>query len=257
MLLYDLYILTLVNNSIFLYTRPHTDCSPQTIKTEFAALYSSYPEIKDITMKIHAIKPRDVDGLVLHYMYKFGINNVRGGSYTQLVFSDTLSTFISDRIKYIYHDLENTHQLLTSVNPIYIKNIIDLREKIRVTTPCLTKQELLLLREMQPKCPASELYNSLVEKCSRLYYQFRKTCPNGENDLQKLLGFKSHIWLYSPHVAFDAYFINGQDKDVADKILDCFEFMITYMQNRIDELEFDITLFRKEKMDLTGLERPA
>lgn len=251
MLFYDLYILTLVNKLIFIYARPHGNCSSQTIKTEFAALYSAYPEINDITMKIHAIKARDIDGLVLHYMHKFGIDNVRGGSYTQIVFSNDLKMFIGDRIQYIYQDLENTHKLLSLVHSNNIKKVLDLRKQITELTPCLTKTEFNALCELQPNAPASELYNNLVEKCSRLYYQFCKTCPDGKNDLQKLLGFQSHIWLYSPHVAFDDYFISGSDKEIADKILNCFDFMITYMQNRIDELEFDIMMLQ-EKKDLTG-----
>jgi hypothetical protein len=226
------------------------------VKREFAAFYPQYPGIHDITMIIHRIKARDIDSMVLHYMHKHGIDRVRGGSYTNVVFSDELKSFIAERIKYTYYDLPDMHNMLTNYDTKHIESVVAIKSRIAELTPCLTKNEFYMLSQMAPVRPASQLYNNLVYKCSNLYYQFRAKCPDGMNDLQKLLGFESHIWLYSPHVALDSYFIDGTDKALADKVLRCIDFMMTYMLNRIDELEFDITTFQSKKTDSAALAIP-
>jgi hypothetical protein len=253
MLYCNLYVLTLVDKSIFLYPGNLETKGSDAIKCEFSAFYPDYPAINDITMVIHNMKVREIDGMVLHYMHKYGLDKVRGGSYTQCVFSNELQTFISDRIKYIYYDLPQMHSIATN-NLHNISAVVQLQSRINAMMPVMSAADIETLSGLKPCCPATPLYNNLVNKCADLYFQFRKQCPDGLDDLQKVLGFRSNIWLYSPHVAFDSYFINGIDKELADRVLYCIDFMRTYMCNRVDELEYDMrSMTQPAQLDLQGL----
>ena len=248
----NLFILTLDNRTIFLYAALPNDKSPDSIKKEFQILYPEYPPIHDITMVLHKIKFRDIDSYVLLYMHKHGIDKVRGGSFTTPILSNEIKNFISDRIKYIYEDLPQTHAMLNQYDNNSLSKVIELREKIKLMKPILTNDELNLLLEIQPNSMDIHKYNSLLNKCGNLYYQFCKQCPEGKEDLQKLVEMKSHIWLYSPNTALDSYFIYGHGKDLADKVIKCIEFMWYYLNNRTNELEFDITsLQMSNQLDLT------
>lgn len=262
MLYCNIYLLKLDEGLLFLYSRPCDECSADRIAIEFKALYPDYPLMQDITVIIHNVKACDIDSLVLHYMHKFGLDKVRGGSYSARHLSDTMKTFIGDRIKFVHFDLPDIHNLLMSYDCEVIGEVVKLRNKIDSLKPSLSDFELTVLKTLFRQSPLTninsnpqlQVYNNILASCSKLYYQFKDQCQNGMDDLQKMLGFQSHIWLYSPHVAFDDYYLYGKDKDLAEKILNCFEFMKTYMSNRIAELEFDISQLQKEKSHQACLE---
>jgi hypothetical protein len=144
--------------------------------------------------------------------------------------------------------------LLNASNMQSIASIVQLQLRINSMMPVMSAAEFETLSELKPACPATPLYNKLVNKCANLYFQFCKQCPDGLDDLRKVLGFESNIWLYSPHVALNSYFINGVNKELADHGLRCIDFMRTYMCNRVDELEYDMrSITQPAQLDLPGL----
>ena len=118
-----IYVLKLVNApyDFFIYPRISllNDCSEADIITECGCLYRD-------TIKTHQIlkiqesywneMPRNVDGIVISHMHYHGIEKVRGGSFSKAVLSAAEKEHISDRIKFMFYDLEEN---ATKTNEIH------------------------------------------------------------------------------------------------------------------------------------------
>ena len=55
--------------------------------------------------KIDSVRATEIDGLVIYWMSKEGIERVRGGSFSDAELSDETKDHISKQIKYMNYDL--------------------------------------------------------------------------------------------------------------------------------------------------------
>ena len=113
--LYTIYVFQLKNGMRYLYPKSRNidNMSLKDLFLEFRYSILSFDEAYQPLQILHTytnILPYNINGLVLHYMHVYGVENVRGGKYTHLIFSKDEKEEISNQIKYFSHGIEEQEQ---------------------------------------------------------------------------------------------------------------------------------------------------
>ena len=279
-----IYVLRLENApyDFFIYPRISllNDCSDAEIITECGCLYRD-------TIKTHQIKgieksywnemPRNVDGIVLTYMHQHGIEKVRGGSFSKAVLSATEKEFISDRIKFMFYDLEENASKTSEIHKfksdfesssieILQKKLIQLEKEIAEMKqahinmldyyPKATPEDISeLVRLIESACDPNRgwqflkilpIYSGIMDRLRITYEQYTKYIEDAAYNLDKISHNLSHIYYTSPRIYFDSRVIeserarckdNNENTDV--QMIKAIELMVYTLINRSDEFKFD------------------
>ena len=278
-----IYVLRLVNApyDFFIYPRISllNDCSEADVITECGCLYRD-------TIKTHEIKgieesywnemPRNVDGIVMSYMHYHGIEKVRGGSFSKAVLSATEKEFISDRIKFMFYDLEEnatkTNQIHKFKNDFETSSIETLQKTSNQLDVEISemKQAHKNMIDYYPKATPDDIqqlqhlvetacdsnrdwkflnilsnYSGIMDRLQLTYKQYVKYIEDAAHNLNKISNNLNNIYYEVPRVYFDSRVIESErakNKDDGKKDIKMFkaiELMVYTLINRSDEFKFD------------------
>lgn len=161
---YNIYVFSCIPlfTKYFLYAAPPTS-NPE---LEVAKLYPDFTII-DQTHVIENVTKEAIDGHVLKWMHIYGIDNVRGGSFTNLVLSDAEKQWIGDRIKYFYFELPENKEILKLNNVPPIPD--HLKSLLQRFWPKLSLTDIKLLEfglpSMEVCSHISDLYDQYCDYC--------------------------------------------------------------------------------------------
>ena len=279
-----IYVLRLANApyDFFIYPRISllNDCSDADLITECGCLYRD-------TIKTHQIKgiessywnemPRNVDGIVLTYMHYHGIDKVRGGSFSKAVLSSAEKEYISDRIKFMFYDLEEN---ATKTNEIHnFKNEFEKHpiENLQKTSNQLEdeiikmKNAHLNMLNYYPKATPEDVqrlqhliktacdpnrdwqflnilpnYYDMMDRLRLTYDQYVKYVEDASTNLSKVSDNLNEIFYAVPKLYFDSRVIESErarlkddNKNNDEKMFKAIELMVYTLMNRSDEFKFD------------------
>ena len=269
--LYDIYVFKLlICNKFFLYPKRRYENNDTNAMIECKCLYCLENEMLQLCEKIEMVKQTEIDGQVIQWMSQEGIDNVRGGSFTDTVLSDATKEYISRQIKYMNYDLEKNDgiikklQGLTDISFSNLSNMHqeickckNIQEQINQYYPAVSIEDLNWLRAKIDTSLSGEWkfihiidkYNELMRRLTTLYKQY-KEYQKFHND-EVIHTIDDVPYLSSPHMYFDARIISeerrrstGEGKD--DEVFKTYETLIYTLLNRTDELKFDIQDFDLE-----------
>ena len=280
-----IYVLKLVNApyDFFIYPRISllNDCSEADIITECGCLYRD-------TIKPHQIKgiessywnemPRNVDGIVISHMHYHGIEKVRGGSFSKAVLSSAEKEHISDRIKFMFYDLEEN---ATKTNEIHkfkkefkehpIENLQKTLNQLDVEITEM-KQAHSNMLNYYPKATPDDIqqlqyliesacdpnrnwqflnilpnYSGIMDRLQLTYKQYVKYIEDAAYNLDKISNNLNNIYYEVPRLYFDSRVIESErarlkddNKNNDEKMFKAIELMVYTLINRADEFKFDV-----------------
>lgn len=279
----DVYVLKLVNSpyDFFIYPRINTsDCSEADIITECGCLYRD-------TIKTHQIKgieinywnriPIAADGIVFTYMHEYGIEKVRGGSFSKAVLSAAEKELISDRIKFMFYDLEEnaskTSEIHKFKNEFEKHPIENLQKTLKQLEKEITEMKTAHANMLKyyPKATPDDIqrlkhliktacdpnrdwhflnilpnYSGIMDRLQLTYEQYVKYVENAAYNLDKISNNLNEIYYSSPRVYFDSRVIESErvilkddNKKSDEQIFKAIELMVYTLMNRSDEFKFD------------------
>jgi hypothetical protein len=279
-----IYVLRLVNSpfDFFIYPRISqlNDCSEADVITECGCLYRD-------TIKTHQIKgiessywnemPRNVDGIVISHMHYHGIEKVRGGSFSKVVLSAAEKEYISDRIKFMFYDLEENatktneiHKFKKEFNEHPIENLKNIKNQLEdeITEmknahsnminyyPKATPEDVdRLMYLVKTACDSNRdwqflnilpNYSGIMDRIQLTYKQYVKYIEDASYNLDKISNNLNNIYYEVPRVYFDSRVIesertkNKDDKNSDEKMFKAIELMVYTLINRADEFKFDV-----------------
>lgn len=278
-----IYVLRLENApyDFFIYPRISllNDCSEADIITECGCLYRD-------TIKTHQIKgieksywnemPRNVDGIVISHMHYHGIEKVRGGSFSKAVLSAAEKEYISDRIKFMFYDLEENvtktneihkfksefekhpiENLQKTLNQLYVE-ITEMKQAHSNAInyyPKATPDDIQQLQHLiESACdPNREWqflnilpnYSGIMDRLQLTYKQYTRYIEDAAYNLDKISNNLNNIYYEVPRLYFDSRVIeserakNKDDKNSDEKMFKAIELMVYTLINRSDEFKFD------------------
>ena len=278
-----IYVLKLVNApyDFFIYPRISllNDCSEADIITECGCLYRD-------TIKTHQIlkiqesywneMPRNVDGIVLSHMHYHGIDKVRGGSFSKAVLSAAEKEYISDRIKFMFYDLEEnatkTNEIHNFKNEFEKHPIENLQKMLNQLDVEITEMKQAHLNSINyyPKATPEDVdrlmylvktacdpnrnwqflnilpnYSGIMDRLQLTYKQYARYIEDASYNLDKISNNLNNIYYEVPRLYFDSRVIeserakNKYDKNSDEKMFKAIELMVYTLINRSDEFKFD------------------
>ena len=279
-----IYVLRLENApyDFFIYPRISqlNDYSEADIITECGCLYRD-------TIKTHQIKgiessywnemPRNVDGIVLSHMHYHGMDKVRGGSFSKAVLSAAEKEYISDRIKFMFYDLEENATKTTEIhnfkNEFEKHPIENLQKTSNQLEDEMTKMKNAHLNMINyyPKATPEDIkrlkyliktacdpnrdwqflkilpnYYDMMDRLKLTYEQYVKYVEDASTNLSKVSNNLNEIFYAVPKLYFDSRVIeserakNKDDKNNDEKMFKAIELMVYTLINRSDEFKFDM-----------------
>ena len=278
-----IYVLKLVNApyDFFIYPRISllNDCSEAEIITECGCLYRD-------TIKTHQIlkiqesywneMPRNVDGIVISHMHYHGIDKVRGGSFSKAVLSAAEKEYISDRIKFMFYDLEEnatkTNEIHNFKNEFEKHPIENLQKMLNQLDVEITEMKQAHLNSINyyPKATPEDVdrlmylvktacdpnrewqflnilpnYSGIMDRLQLTYKQYTRYIEDASYNLDKISNNLNNIYYEVPRLYFDSRVIeserakNKDDKNSDEKMFKAIELMVYTLINRSDEFKFD------------------
>jgi hypothetical protein len=278
--MYNVYVLKLENApyDFFIYPRIYETNNWQ-ITTECGCLYRTTiktHQIKEI-VRIHWSKmAEEIDGIVLTHMHEHGIEKVRGGSFSKAVLSAAEKEFISDRIKFMFYDLEENARKTTEIcnfkmhyesftieNLQQIKNQLEYENNTIKNTkinmlnyyPDASPEDLEYLRNLINTACNSDRdwkffdilpkYSGILERLKTTYHKYLRYIENAEQELSKVSNGTNDIFYKVPQLYFDSRVIerervNSNNYNNDNNIFKALELMIYTLLNRSEEFKFDL-----------------
>jgi hypothetical protein len=279
-----IYVLRLVNAAydFFIYPRMSVtnDCLEADIITECGCLYRD-------TIKTHQIKgieksywnemPRNVDGIVISHMHYHGIEKVRGGSFSKAVLSAEEKEYISDRIKFMFYDLEEnatkTNEIHNFKNEFKNHPIENLQKTLNQLEDEITQMKLAHSNVLNyyPKATPEDVkqlkyfiktacdpnrdwhflkilsnYHDMMDRLRLTYEQYVKYVEDASTNLNKISNNLNNIYYKVPKLYFDSRVIESErahlkddNKNCDEQMFKAIELMIYTLINRSDEFKFD------------------
>tara|TARA_B110000967_G_scaffold209552_1_gene266238 strand:- start:6792 stop:7796 length:1005 start_codon:yes stop_codon:yes gene_type:complete len=138
--LYRVYVLELSNKKWFIYTTKETDKNNIILNSKllYQFVSNNLPIISHNSTQLNDVL--EVNFFVKKYMRLYGINNVRGGSYSDEVLSSEIKYMLEKEINTTFHDFD---QIIDNSTEEY-KNILDWSYE----TIKKTKEETLKQKEL-------------------------------------------------------------------------------------------------------------
>ena len=166
---YNLYVIACKSGKYFIYCS--TEKSEEDIRFHTKILYDFFKnnEMIHVVKKIENIKLNDVDNHVKKYMCKYGIENVRGGTYSEEELPDYMLQTLHDEMKTIHHEIIHNEEIINEIFENYeedkqlSKN--DLQKKIENCKKEIKKYYINFL-----KCKNMKIFM----KDNKLYYVSRE-----------------------------------------------------------------------------------
>jgi hypothetical protein len=220
--------------------------------------------------------PRNVDGIVLTYMHSHGIEKVRGGSFSKSVLSAAEKENISDRIKFMFYDLEENvtktneiHKFKKEFNEYTIENLQktlnqlehEINEMKQAHSnminyyPKATPEDIQQLQHLiESACDPNRdwqflnilsNYSGIMDRLQLTYKQYTKYIEDASYNLNKISNNLNNIYYEVPRVYFDSRVIeservkNKDNKNNDEQIFKAIELMVYTLINRSDEFKFD------------------
>ena len=276
---FDLYVLKLQENKWFLHF-----ASPSNEDNLWIECATLYPYVKKhLPIKtFQVININDIfeiDFYVKKYMFCYGIENVRGGSYVDEILDDKVLHVLNIELEsnkesyfsrqYVVDNLFKKYQNIKDIEKEKEKEylsaeLLKYRELCKTiqTVSCGNKLNRTLLDDVEwiyshimyvvsniPEkiCKEdSNIYNNIIEKMKLVVDIFTKY-------FDKPLSFKNEVYLYHPEFIFDNYFYHshnayGRERCVRESIeayqtVEYIEYMCYFIINRLEEFEFDLTTY--------------
>ena len=214
---FSLYVYMLQNNAWFLYPIAK-ECEATAVTEECQALYEfvrlhppvSIVEILPVNDEI------EVDAQVKQYMRRFGIDKVRGGSYSDVVLSDDTVRHLTKELSLHFNDYRERHAMLESIRHTYraidkvdLLDIIDEQAKYKESL-----DEYRTRKEARDYFMAAFVHSDNIPS---LYTAYQKACE----------------WIC----------IEPKSTDEIEIDNDFINYMIIFISNRIDELDYELSLY--------------
>jgi hypothetical protein len=195
--------------------------------------------VKKMHETIPCLDPFYYFGTVDRYVYLYGSNAILD--------ADRLKNI--DRIKYATETvfLESIYLVGIVLHNKRVNTSIDYQElmdKIEAHKPLYTMADIDQLYEWLKNKPRIvdifEQYSRTMKKISATYKKFTTLIEGGKKEITKIIGFESHLWLYSPNVYFDDIILRSEPSIDPDKMYECLELIYYTLQNRCDEFIHDM-----------------
>ena len=279
--LYDIYVFKSLSDSpsdlpsFFLYPqkRDTPDSSINEIMMDCVCLYRLGNKTLTLEEKIEGVRPTEIDGIVIQWMSQKGIDHVRGGSFSDAIFSKLVKDHISKQIKYMNYDLDENARLVDALHLFakdcdyseYDKRVETLKfnrtiqHKIDKYSPKASIEDLDWLRKRirlgdtwdYNFLDEAHIYERIIKRLVATYEQYKDWINNTEDKpstpFHNLNARVLPAHLDAPRLYFDARIVPEERKlwKNADASLDTnmfsvYELMIYTLQNRVDEFKFDI-----------------
>lgn len=220
-----------------------------------------------------------IDYHVKRYMIEHGISNVRGGTYYEENLPSYLKDALDQELNSVMNIYSNNTELLQDIDKI-IKKLDSndlITDKIVYLEKRLNKFNNIKERHYELKyfvnnniqyvinnqiiVDINVLRNKILNKeCNNSYRDYNEIIMHLKEIVSKIiihygdLQYENKEHLYNPNLIFDKYFygfnsngnieMNENDK-YALKLCDNFENLYISLQNRIDEYEFDLSLYNE------------
>lgn len=296
---YTIFALRLQNNKWFLETVPteytHIDiCEHCRLKYEFVRNNSPC----EICEHIQVFSTIEIDYYVKKYMKFYGIDNVRGGSYSKTTMSVDTIQHIQNELSTNFADIDMDYATLNKINESYLdvhtwekSRVIgeiyrlnklyqkfsqesDLLNKLRNTDNRMnrdiihdihwlcnkivyyTNNRLMMLNHADSlhanyEPPDTDVirYKSVLTKLQLLYATYTKFIDDGDNTASSTK-FEPKLYLMQPKMIFDTFFYHADNTDrlktnfeIAEKMVNFYEYAYYRVINRMDELIFDVNSY--------------
>lgn len=238
---YDIHVFESEDN-FFLY--PTRSSSISKIRTECVCLYRLENKTVNHLEKIECVRPTEIDGIVISWMAKKGINKVRGGSFSDPIISNSEKEYISKQIKFMNYELENIDIGRMKIQNQVIKHM-----------PKASIADLEWLKYMIATSTSGawnfldkhDEYAYVIEKLVAIYNQFVE-CIEDANKPKS-------IYFRSPRLYFDARIIprercryaeTERHLEIDAEIFKTYELFIYTLLNRTEEFKFDLSNYIPE-----------
>jgi len=277
----NVYIIQLEQDRYFIYESD--EIYPRKIMVE-CEIYHEYPKIYKpikILEKYEFKKIESVDSLVKEYMELYGIEYVRGGSYSEPILTKEQENFIIRELEYIengpkydysftevlkyeyrtYHSLKEIDEIASKIKSEYDKYIFE-KERYEALFPkqysspitkinskdidWLYESCILLEKEFREKNKNNyivEKYNQILGGLEHLYFLLNFT-DFFENQKSKIEEYA--IYLKYPEIIFDQFFLHKYPRISLDQLQSFCSFLKLLLDtaiNRIEEYKFDLSTY--------------
>jgi hypothetical protein len=195
--------------------------------------------LKQMHETIFNLDPFHYIGTVDRYVHLYGANIIMD--------ADRLANI--DRIKYatetVFTESKNLIDIVLNNKRVNSSiNYQELMDKIEAHKPIYTMADIDQLYEWLDNKPRIvdifETYSRIIKKISATYKKFATLIEGGKKEITKLIGFESHLWLYSPNVYFDDIILRGDPSINPKNMYECLELIYYTLQNRCDEFIYDM-----------------
>jgi hypothetical protein len=299
--LYTIYVFQLRNGMRYLYPKSRNidNKSSMDLFLEFRHSILSFDEAYEPVQILRTytnILPYNINGLVLHYMHVYGVENVRGGKYTNLIFSKDEKEEISNQIKYFSHGIEEQEKYIDKYYN-FTREYIHLslgnlwNERTRIDKLLLNHNKTQKLYENLNVVENDDIYKIvwLEELCntldctvpdldyalcmSRIRMIFIAFNVYYEGATEKMASLKNNftntlepvMLLYNPVAFFDKIIYSSSERKekfmYLPFVIALIEMIFYSMRNRCDELQFDMKSINYDELlqrnrTLTNLLKP-
>uniref|UniRef100_A0A6C0EAD3 Uncharacterized protein n=1 Tax=viral metagenome TaxID=1070528 RepID=A0A6C0EAD3_9ZZZZ len=278
-----LYVIVLENEKWVLHMSKQTE--PEKIFMECKLLYSFTKNNNPLSIheSINITSELEIDMYVKKYMSFYGIENVRGGSYSTEVLDDHLHRTLYHELGYSFPIIETELDIIENIMnkcecfPKLPKSDIDklknhVEEKLNdyyktkrdyesVKSYCVDDNLVEIDRTfiddlnwisnvsaLSYDVPAYKIKQDIYTNYQRILKKMN-AIYNIFLKLKDDLSFEPIIYLQKPYVCLDNYVYHFKNKNTVNdndkmkELLSVYEYMFYFVLNRKEELEFDLSTF--------------
>ena len=277
--LYTIYVFQLRNGMRYLYPKSRNidNMSPRDLFLEFryfCRFDEDYQPTQILRMYTN-ILPYNINSTILQYMHVYGIENVRGGKYTNPILTKEEKDEISNQIKFFSHGIEEQEQRIDKYynftreyNHLSLGNLWNERTRIDKLLLNHNKNQksyenlnmvengdiykIVWLEELcnTPDCTVPDLDYALC--MSRIRMIFIAFNVYYEGATEKMASLKNNftntldpvMLLYNPVAFFDKIIYSSSEREeqfmYLPFVIALIEMIFYSMRNRCDELQFDM-----------------
>jgi hypothetical protein len=286
--LYTVYVFHLKNGWRFLYPKNQNLVvgSVSELMKEFQYINTLFGDDFQAVELLHTyqnVLPYNINGLVLHHMNVYGIEQVRGGKYTKVFLTTEEKEEISKSIKYfsdgLFEECDKTaryHNYVVEygsfdesqlhVEQDRIAKILTQFNNIKARwaeTNIVSEYDLGEIQWLKQICDISNVhfkniearYNSIMKNITNVYNFYKNNIENAEEQIASIRKLHPHmetaIWFYCPNTFFDNIVIHKNSfryyREYLPYVISVVELMFYTIHNRTVELEFDIKCLNQEE----------
>lgn len=271
-----LYVFELKDDCVFLYPADSTR-DTNTIMQDCSVLYE-YIRIHPVIGVIDSIPIQDeldIDKHVKKYMRMKGFDQVRGGTYTDVVYPETVKQFVHKELSHSFDQYYRDIQILRSIEEKYsaaldvsteMSNVLKKRDlflalsKVAAHLSSVSVNTMNDLRWISTKLdtPVTEddkvRYKNILGKLSQVYAVYTKIFNDKQMHYDtNAVSFTPNVYVYRPDFVLDWVFLHSHltmHKEAKEKLhntvrtlIEHFEYMFHFILNRLDEINESLQEF--------------